>query len=759
MNRESDKSSTFFCKIQNVIYRTSLVVVLGMFLYVLFFAVWEYGSMPFLGEALSVWQKLLFMVLGLTTAIGFLALVSKKVSGWTQRKLLICMAVIFALWAALQIWFLVTMKIRLRYDALKVLDEAISVCKTGSVSAEHLDGYFARYTNNYPILFLTVAILKAGRAAGLLNDSFHGADLLLGVVNILAVDSAAWLTVRLMRRQFGVRCGLVTLLCITLNPLFVIWVPFYYTNTMSMPFLMLLITLFYELRSGMPKSGAKRAALAFLMGICAVWGFQIRATLILTILALFLEFTLSGHTGKGQGTHKERMAGRLYLACGLLGGILLAFMVYQRAQHRLVPFDYSDSAFPAIHWINMGAGGSGEYNIIDEQNTIRFLTGDEKREANWESYKKRLADLGMAGYAGLMLKKLKLTFADAGAGYRSELGVSDRYGASNLYLVGGKSDLVGYLIQLSYVTGLTCFLICAAILLFRKRRDPQSGIVNIFLWNIAGAFCFHMIWEAGTIYSLTFSMLFSAGAGCAVACVQSAREETKSGGCLIGPVWEKIPPKRLAALFGMQMALWILGLISVCRDVVGKPYVTNDAVVNQYIYEWGDTDELTDGEICEQTFYVNRGFNRMAFWVRNLSGVQNDAYYLIRLFDSMGQSVGEYEIIASVFGDYDIIRVDVEGMEHISKPEICQVRIEKRKGRPECNLVFLSYRTGNYDAYTYGRLLTGEPLWDLCFSAYETKEEPYMTTWQLGAACIVILFLTAAIQICLLRCLLADRSQ
>lgn len=752
MEIKSNKTFSVLRFIQEIGYRTSLVVTLGMFLYVLFWAFTEFGGMPFLGEALSLWQKILFMLLGLTIYAGLLYVIWRGISRWEDHKIRIGMAVLAILWAAVQVAFLLTMKIRLRYDSLKVLDEAISVCKSGSVSPDHFDGYFARYTNNYPILFVTVLLLKMGRATGLIADNFYGADTLLGVVNILAIDMAAFVIIRLLRRMFGEKCAFLVMLCIILNPLFVIWSPFYYTNTLSMPFVALILLLFYDLRDKEKVSVRKMAFRYFLLGICAVCGFRIRATVLLTIMACLMYVLLGGKRAENDSSISGNIRYLLLSCTCLLAGALLAGGLYHAAKQRFVKFDYKDSAFPAVHWINMGAGGTGEYNILDEQNTINCITQREKKEMNWQSYQTRLKQMGMSGYARLMLQKLRLTFSDAGAGYRSELGVSDLYHDQNLYLVGGKSDLIAFLIQVSYVLSLISLSVCTCMLLVQKPRADQNRFTAVILWNIVGAFCFHMLWEAGTIYSLSFAMLFPAGMGCAVGCLKVRAKQ--NGGCFAQRIRPWIKPAGV-----LQAGVCVCCFVSIYTKVVAVPFITNDAVVNQYIYEWGSTEELTEGETCTQSFYVNRGFNHMSFGVRNRIGEQNDAVYQICLYDPQKKCVGKYEIQASAYGDYDFARIEVEGMEQADHPGTYEIRIEKTGGSAASNLVFLSYRTGNYDAYSYGALLSGEPLSDLCFSAYETKEEPYMERGRFFCVFAVILAVTAAIQICLRYWLLKDPSQ
>ena len=707
-----EKQKQLFFKTKEIIYKASLVIMLGMFLYVFKHAFLDYRSMPFLDERTSFWQKGGLMCVGVILLIQFVVLFSKWIEKFSEHMCKVFIGVLFALLVVCQFVFLYTMKIQLRYDALKVLDEAVSLCKTGMVSPAHLDGYFARYTNNYPILFLTGLFLKVGSVIGIVDTDYHGAVFLLGSVNILAIDAAIYFSLKLVRKLKGIRGACVFALCVCLNPLFVIWVPFYYTNTLAMPFIALILYFFYLLFvENKCSQNVYMWAMAFGLGVCIVAGVKIRATTLLTIVAciMYVIFLSQDKIGKEDG--KKLLKENFLKVCFLLIGMLATLSVYKVVETKLVSFDYTDSAFPAIHWINMGAGGTGEYNIWDEQKTMSFLTAEEKRAVNWESYLERLNELGVKGYANLLLQKLKLTFGDAGAGYRGELGVSDAYNDANLFLVGGKADFVGFSIQLQYVFSLICIICTLTKLLFCQKKGSNYGVV--IFWNIAGAFVFHMLWEAGNIYSLSFAMLFPIG-------IILAKD-------LFLVMDSKVKVKKASTVYGMMAGtVWgvtLFLLVSLYTTFVEQSYETNDGVVNQYIYHWGDVDELQTGEELLQSFYGNREFNRIAFQVRNLVGPENDGVYQVQVLNEKKECLEVFEVYAKNYGDYDFVRLEMDAIKGNGQRYF--LKVSKTKGSEMGNLVFLSYHTSNYDAYSYGELLENERLRDLCFSVYMTKLEPY----------------------------------
>ena len=146
-----------------------------------------------------------------------------------------------------------------------------------------------------------------------------------------------------------------------------------------------------------------------------------------------------------------------------------------------------------------------------------------------------------------------------------------------------------------------------------------------------------------------------------------------------------------------------------------------------------------------QSFCGNREFNRIAFQVRNLWGQENDGVYHIQLLDEKRDCLQEFEICAKNYGDYDFVRLETDVTSELNKNYY--LRIAKVSGSETSGLVFLSYHTGNYDAYSYGELQNGEKLQDLCFSLYMTKNNPYCKKPVFGFVAITILFVEGAILI------------
>ena len=53
----SEMEKQLLFRTKEIIYKASLVIMLGMFLYVFRYAFWDYRSMPFLDGNINTWQK------------------------------------------------------------------------------------------------------------------------------------------------------------------------------------------------------------------------------------------------------------------------------------------------------------------------------------------------------------------------------------------------------------------------------------------------------------------------------------------------------------------------------------------------------------------------------------------------------------------------------------------------------------------------------------------------------------------------------
>lgn len=710
---------------KKIIWKASMLLFLGLLLFVFYYSMSDWNSAPFFMEKFSAFERMLIAVPGIFLLFFVFVVIKGFIWKKDEKQLKKAALILLLTYFFLQLAYLFAMKVGLRYDALKTLDEAVSACKTGQVSAEHLDGYFARYTNNYPILFFTIALLKLFRLFGIAGEQYGNGVTLLGIVNIVMIDLGIYFGWKLVGKIKGQKTAFLSLLFAVCNPVFFIWTPFYYTNTVSMGLMMAGLYGSWRLfeKEGSPLGRWKDWLTAFLCGMALWAGCSIRATVFITVIALTAYFVLK------KAEKKEELIMKLFF---LFLGALFVAAAGKTAEKKYISFETRDTAFPLVHWIAMGAGGQGVYNIVDEYYTMGFETKEEKVKGDVELLKERIGQLGAAGYGKLMLDKLRLTWSDGSGGYLSELGVSQSYLSVHKYFLGGKSDFLG-----AYGAVFHSFsLILTAVSAFLYIRKKNIDFFYIASLNLLGGFLFHMLWEAGTIYSIGFMTLFPLSMIGGFEYLEEAIRR-KSG--------------KKATYFWIAPAAGLLLLFMVKNRVFCRQgYITNEATVNQFLYQCDETEQLSENELYVQTFMGDKCFNRLGIQVKNQLGESNSAAYHVMLLDDKKKILAKQEIRGGEITGYQFVTLSFDTIDGGNAEGCFYVIVEKTGGSSREGLTFLSYQTGNYDAYKRGELiiyrgmngrefmaesteaLQGEkaeaeaPLFrDLAFCVYQQEEAPY----------------------------------
>ncbi|MBQ7066972.1 MAG: hypothetical protein IJN92_09135 [Lachnospiraceae bacterium] len=709
---------------KTVAWKATLIILAALLLYVFYFSMYDWNSALFFMTKLSAPMRIAITVASIGLLLSVFLLIWKLLGTKNDRFLAKLAYFLLGVFFILQIFYLFSMKVGLRYDALKIVDEAVSLLKTGAVSGEHLDGYFARYTNNYGILFLTAGLLKLFDLWGILGDRFQNAVPILGIINIFMIDMGIFFGWKLAFRCKGAKTAFICLLWAVLNPVFLIWTPFYYTNTVSMGLMMMAIYGIYRLFEESDGNNTNGTGLtkAVFCGMVLMAGCSIRATVYITIIAAFCYFLFRE---KRRGEFAESIL--LKLAC-ILMGMVLVIGIQKIVEEKAIPFDTTDTAFPAMHWIAMGAGGQGVYNILDEYYTMGFATKEEKNLKDRELFVERVKGLGAKGYGKLMLDKLRLTWSDGSGGYLSELGVSQSYLPVHKYFLGSKSDFTAAYGAVFYSFSL--FLIFIGVLADLKKKHPD--FLYVIKLNLLGGFLFHMLWEAGTIYSIGFMTLLPLGMIDGFSVFEIVAEKTVKGR---GKYVCAFPAVVLVVLFWVKSHVFF-----------EEMYITNEACVNQFLYQCDESELLLNDELYVQTFVGDKEFNRLGVQVKNQSGPDNQSNYHIVLLDSEKRLVAEETVLAADISGYGFITLSFDTIDGRENEGCYYVVVEKAGGRAEEGLAFLSYNTGNYDAYQKGNMQVYENisieefavsgnnleesdnidnLRDLAFCVYNQKEAPY----------------------------------
>lgn len=738
----------------------AIFATFSMYLLIMGAFVWFNGGCSAFEQLPVILRGICMLLSVMLLTMGYFFL-GKKLISLPEQKLKQIAMMTGACMFVLQMVFVMLAKAGIRYDSLKVVDEAIALFSQPGIQETDLEGYFARYANNYAMTIMTHWFIKIFRMIGLIRQDFSNAVIVLQFINVLFVDVAFAGCYAFINKYFSKAKAVLFLLYMVFNPLSYVWLPFYYTNTCSMAFAIWGIYLLYavfdlicEKNDKIAKQAETKIVLyTMLAGIFFYFGYKLRATVAIALIAAVI-----GLYCREKRINLKSFILVLLLFCISFGGTKI---IYGAVEDHYLAFDETDTAFPLTHWIAMGLNelGDGSFNANDEQRTMSYLTAQEKKDATVSLLKERANELGALGIAKLYMRKLSNTYADGAGGYHSELNISSDYGMLWQIVYGVHRDPVLLWTQIFYLMSILCSIF--AVVSFFQKRLPVEGFVLLLL--LTGSYLFQMIWESATIYSIGTMYLN----GCMVALglplwkIKHPAENTIKKKSLVPAddaveeytliTAEKVVEKDVsifsegiikkrsllsANIFGKNrkckkdyrivitlcvILFGILGLGILIGKLAKTDYVEVSVSVDQFLFQAQEYPALSDGQCITQTFESEKDFSIISFQVRNLTGAYNDSVYMISLCDQNGNCLQKQQLIGSETTDYGFCPLCFQNVPGVTKYEI---RIEKESG--EDDLIFLYYDTGHYDTYQKGKMtgpmIEGE-LADLLFEVYDREEE------------------------------------
>lgn len=597
----------------------------------------------------------------------------------------------------LQIIFVLKMKTSLRYDTLKIFDEAISLLNNETLSPQYSSGYFAKYPNNIPLCIITCILLKFANLLGISKNAYM---IYVQLINVFMIDISFFFSYLLINKARNKNFGIIFLLLCLFNPLTYLIAPFYYTHTFSMAFSTGAIFLFICcLEKNI--SLKKRLIYAFLMGILISIGFKVRATVVIIPIALFIYLLLN---------IKLLTKRSFYILAAFLGALLIGFTSYHLVEKNYVKFNYSKTGYPATHWIMLGLQHTGGYNAADDAYTECFKTKSEKTKATKLVIKQRLKDMGCPGLIKLWKHKMELTWSDGTDDFIDNISMTKTYGIKNDFISGSRNDiLVTYCHIYHFMILLLMFIsICSA---FFRKPDNILYIINL---NLLGGIIFHLLWEAGEVYNISFS--------CTIL-VLATEGFYISSNHLKAFKRYKIRPILFATSF--VMAILCVGYVG--SKLSKLPYTHYEYAMKQDLAEPNTNSPLLDDTVLCQTFTTQRTFNTVGIKVRNTLGTENCSSYKFQLLNSSNDILFESNILGKWAFDKDYYQIELNTIIPNGIEEY-KIKIIPNIVSDVHSLTFQSYRTGNFDIYQNGTLYENDTAtdFDLTFIVFNKIEKTFI---------------------------------
>lgn len=598
--------------------------------------------------------------------------------------------VLFGVLILLQLLMVLTVRTSLRYDHLKIFDTAVALLEEETIAQTHFKAYFMKYPNNIPLCLFTYFFLKPASVLGIPKGYWME---LMKLWNLVFMNIGLGCTYSLVCRYRSKKTGITMLLLLLVNPLWYLLGQMYYTSTISLAFSMGGVWLFDRARR--QEILWKKYADYLVTGILLAAGFKIRATVIITIAAILIYAVLQL---KNIRTSKEAVS-----FAAVLLGMVLVFASYGKTEDRYAGFDPSRTGYPTVHWLMMSAQGDGQYNSADDAYTGSFDTKEERTQADIARLKERIREMGPGGLMTLFRNKLRVAFSDGTDDYYSLFRTMRETSWLQKYVNGSRSDYLAVYLH-SYHSLIMGLMLLA--LLWRAFKGERS-FLDIFIFNICGAYLFYLLWEVDHAYSVPFMLMFLLWAAEGMQVLMRGYEA----------VQERFRAVRLfPAAAGIGLSLVFAGVVLTVHRRGG-------AVREYSVLQDQETSEnlvLQTG--FTQTFRTKKAFDHVDIWVANWDGAANDSIYGLHIVDEGGNIVATGEIIGAAAPCINSYTVAFEKVVP-DREQTYQIQVRLRN--PDCAVKtdFLYYQSGAWDMYEDGALYAPEEVWnvDLAFAVYEEK--------------------------------------
>nr|DAL78460.1 MAG TPA: putative integral membrane protein [Caudoviricetes sp.] len=366
-----------------------------------------------------------------------------------------------------------------------------------SLPARHKN-YFAIYPNNQALLILLALLYKAQY---LLTGSMTRAVPIF--VNVVALNCSYVFMYKNAKLIFKGSASkpLFAAVCGFFFSVFYTYTPFYYTDSLSMPFVMLAL---YAYLRGAESVNAKKYPSAVLQlslcALCVAVGFKIKGSVVVLLVALSI------YSAIRRWECKRQWAVRTAVAVGTAAAALIFIKLLSvgiSAFNIASDADYERYKFPIQHWIMMGMRSRGGYSYRDFAYTLSFETYEEKAAAAVTRIAYRFENFGLGGLTLHFFKKAAYTWTDGS------------------YLIfyhidGGENSLLRKFITDTSAFRYICEVYHIAMLFaitggFLKAYDDKKTKVNdVWLLRIifVGVFFFFELWETRSRYLVNFTPVF-----------------------------------------------------------------------------------------------------------------------------------------------------------------------------------------------------------------------------------------------------------
>lgn len=345
-------------------------------------------------------------------------------------------------------------------------------------------GYFDRLPNNWGTL---VYVSLAYRIMYLIFGFVpYTAGYILNVFSLAVNFAFAYFNIKLLFEKNSTR--LAGLIAMFIHPVFLLYSPVMYSDTISMPFAQ--IALFLFLKALKQDSFQRFCLFAAADSLVLTIAYQLKGSLVVMIVAFVISIFIKCDL-------KKTLCFTAAILVVFLGGTSLFKSACYKMQIS-TPEKHYEQSVPTTHYIMMGLKDRGGFSQKDYSNTLKQGNLDEKKAYNIAVIKERLKEYGLRGFLLHMQKKVEYTWSDGRFYSHYQLSHSD-----NKTLVqrinSGKFAVIANSIHLAM---LSFMLVSFANGIFR------SSSLSLIRLMVLGIILLLMIWETRSRYLINFMPMY-----------------------------------------------------------------------------------------------------------------------------------------------------------------------------------------------------------------------------------------------------------
>lgn len=446
----------------------------------------------------------LLFTLVVFVGILFLLLVSYKILDKhnISRKAMNCFFVISLVFIViLQFLMMYKYEVKPSADFGVIFNQAVKLVDIKGLN--EISSYFEMYPNNIPLLAFMTLWLKLMKIFGVVNYKASAV-----ILNIIFIDTAITFFYLSSKRLFKKNDSMILVMMMIMFLPFYTYVGMFYTDTMSMPFIAIIIYLCTFVSND--SMNYKKTLLLVLLGVTAFLGFKMKATVGILLIAFIIFEVIT----------KKSFKIKIINIAVVLCSFILAAVIVGSGINGVLPINkkgQSEKSLPYTHWVMMGLGHSGYYNeevfgngapltysklsavgFYDEKDVVetsKYDTYNDKIKFNLQEINSKISSYGVSGMAKHLVKKTVCTWGD-GTYYALLYLPTEKLTPTKIKIY--KYVAFGYHITLLFL------FIVGLLATIKKRKLNTEFIVYI---SILGLVIFLSAWETSPRYVLNFMPL------------------------------------------------------------------------------------------------------------------------------------------------------------------------------------------------------------------------------------------------------------